>query len=117
MYGILSSNWLDDSHSLLNINSFEEKPDSSCAEKHLFMLDSENNHEYYSVFGQYIITPELFNVLGSNINKERTNKSEIDMTDSLKHFIGKGLTGVVLNDTMYDIGAPSSYHASFDDFK
>jgi len=45
-----------------------------------------------------------------------TNQSEIDMTDSLRQFIGKGLTGVVLNGTMYDIGNPSSYHVSFDDF-
>jgi len=116
LYGILSGNWLDDSHSLLDITSFTEKPDLSFAKEHLFMLDSENNPEYYSVFGQYIITPELFNILGNNINKEIKNKSEIDMTDSLKQFIGKGLTGVVLNGTMYDIGNPSSYHASFDDF-
>jgi len=115
-YGILSGNWLDDSHSLLEITSFTEKPELSYAEEHLFMLDSENNHEYYSVFGQYILTPELFNILGNNINNKIDNQSEIDMTDSLKHFIGKGLTGVVLNGTMYDIGNPSSYHASFDGF-
>jgi len=115
-YGIISGNWLDDSHSLLNIKSFVEKPDLSYAKEHLLMLDGENNPEYYSVFGQYIITPELFNILGSNINKERISQSEIDMTDSLKYFIGKGLTGVVLNGTMYDIGNPLSYHNSFDNF-
>jgi len=116
LYGILSGNWLDESRSLLEITSFTEKPDLSYAKEHLFMLDSENNTEYYSVFGQYIINQELFNILGNNINKERTSQSEIDMTDSLKQFIGKGLTGVVLNGTMYDIGNPSSYHASFDEF-
>ena len=116
LYGILSGDWLDDSQSLMNISSFVEKPDLSYAKEYLFMLDNENNPEYYSVFGQYIITPELFNILGNNINKERMSLSEIDMTDSLKYFIGKGLTGVVLNGTMYDIGNPSSYYASFLNF-
>jgi len=116
LYGILSGNWMDDSRSLLEITSFTEKPDLSYAKEHLFMPDSENNPEYYSVFGQYIITPELFNILGNNINNKKDTQSEIDMTESLKQFIGKGLTGVVLNGTMYDIGNPSAYHASFDDF-
>jgi len=116
LYGILSGNWFDDSQSLMDITSFEEKPDFSYAREHLYMLNGENNPEYYSVFGQYIITPELFNILGNNINKEMANKSEIDMTDSLKQFIGKGLTGVVLNGSMYDIGNPLSYHTSFDSF-
>jgi len=115
-YGILSGNWLDDSHSLMNITSFIEKPDLNYAKEHLSMPDSENNPEYYSVFGQYIITPELFNILGNNIINENTKQKEIDMTNSLSYFIGKGLTGVVLNGSMYDIGNPSSYRASFDNF-
>jgi len=116
-YGILCGNWLDDSHSLMDITSFVEKPDLSNAKEHLYMLDSERNPEYFSTFGQYIINPEVFNILGNNINKEGKRQSEIDMTDSLNYFIGKGLTGVVLNGCMYDIGNPSSYHASFCDFK
>jgi UTP-glucose-1-phosphate uridylyltransferase len=35
--------------------------------------------------------------------------TEIDMTGVLNMYIGKGLTGVVLNGTMYDIGNPSAY--------
>jgi len=31
--------------------------------------------------------------------------------------VKEGLTGVVLNGTMYDIGNPSSYHDSFENFK
>jgi UTP-glucose-1-phosphate uridylyltransferase/mevalonate kinase len=112
-YGILSGNWLDDSHSLMNITSFEEKPDLSYAKEHLSMLDDENNPEYFSVFGQYIITPELFNILGNEVANKQNSKSEIDITMSLKQFIGKGLTGVILNGTMYDIGNPLSYRDTF----
>jgi UTP-glucose-1-phosphate uridylyltransferase/mevalonate kinase len=112
-YGILSGKWLNNTHTLMDINLFVEKPDSDYAKEHLFTLGKDNNHEYYSVFGQYIINPELFNVLGDNINKEQIKQFEVDMTDSLKYFIGKGLTGVVLNGTMYDIGNPLSYQDSF----
>jgi len=106
----------DSSHSLMDITSFEEKPDLSFAKEHLYMFNGEKKPEYYSVFCQYIITPELFNLLGNKINNEENNKSEIDMTDSLKQFIGKGLTGVVLNGAMYDVGNPLSYYTSFINF-
>jgi len=115
-YGILCGNWLNDTHTLMDVTSFVEKPSTSYAKEHLSMTDKNNNDEYYSVFGQYIITPELFTILGNNINKEQESQSEIDMTDSLKHFIGKGLIGVLLNGSMYDIGNPLSYHDSFLNF-
>jgi len=38
-------------------------------------------------------------------------------SEELKDFIGNRLTGVVLNDTMYDIENLSSYHVSFDGIK
>jgi len=112
-YGIISGTWLDDSHTLLEIADFVEKPSQSYAEQNLFMTVNNNEKEYYAVFGQYILPPEIFDVLNDIISSEHEQSSEINMTDALKTFAGKGLTGVVLDGVMYDIGNPHAYKTTF----
>jgi len=109
-YGILSGVWQNDSHTQLEITNFFEKPDQYYAERYLFMGGKNNNKEYYAVFGQYILPPEIFEVLNAIISKEQDISSEIYMTDAINTFVGKGLTGVVLDGAMYDIGNPGAYY-------
>jgi len=111
-YGILSGVWQDDLHTQMEITNFVEKPDQSYAEQNLFM-PGDKNKEYYAVFGQYILPPEIFEVLNSIISSEQDQSTEINMTDAIKSFIGKGLTGVVLEGAMYDIGNPDAYKKTF----
>jgi len=112
-YGILSGVWQDDSHKQLEITDFIEKPDQSYAERNLFMSGINNEKEYYAVFGQYILQPEIFEILNGIISSEQNQSSEINMTDALKFFIRKGLTGVVLDGVMYDIGNAYAYKETF----
>jgi UTP-glucose-1-phosphate uridylyltransferase/mevalonate kinase len=112
-YGILSGVWKDDSHTQLEITSFIEKPVQSYAEQNLFMSGKNNEKEYYAVFGQYILPPEIFEVLNGIISNEQDQSSEINMTDAIRAFVGKGLTGIVLDGTMYDIGNPNAYKEAF----
>ena len=113
-YGILSGVWLD-AYSRMEVTNFVEKPDPSYAEKNLSMEGLENTSEYYAVFGQYILPPEIFDILKKNISEQKYLK-EIDMTEALGAFIGKGLTGVVLKGTMYDLGNPAAYKEAFNLF-
>jgi len=115
-YGILSGIWQNDTHTQLEITNFIEKPVKSYAEQNLFMNGKNNEKEYYAVFGQYILPPEIFEVLNGIISSEQERASEIDMTDALRSFVGKGLTGVVLNGAMYDIGNPGAYKETFASF-
>jgi len=112
-YGILSGTWKDDSHTQLEIIDFIEKPVQSYVEQNLFMTGKNNEKEYYAVFGQYILPPEIFEVLNSIISNEKEQSSEINMTDAIRSFAGKGLTGVVLDGAMYDIGNPDAYKKTF----
>jgi UTP-glucose-1-phosphate uridylyltransferase/mevalonate kinase len=112
-YGILSGVWRDDFHTQLEITKFIEKPIQSYAEQNLFMSGKNNEKEYYAVFGQYILPPEIFEVLNGIISSEQEQSSEINMTDALGSFVGKGLTGVVLDGVMYDIGNPDAYKETF----
>jgi len=115
-YGILSGVWQDDSHTQLEITNFIEKPDQPCAEQNLSMSGKNNDKEYYAVFGQYILPPEIFEVLNGIISDEQNQSSEINMTDTLRTFVGKGLTGVVLDGAMYDIGNPNAYKETFSSY-
>jgi len=112
-YGILSGVWQDDSHKQLEITKFIEKPGQSYAEQNLFMKGKNNNKEYYAVFGQYILPPEIFEILNGIISSEQSQSSEINMTDAIGSFVGGGLTGVVLDGNMYDIGNPGAYKETF----
>jgi UTP-glucose-1-phosphate uridylyltransferase len=73
--------------------------------------------EYYAVFGQYILPPEIFDVLRDFVSEEQDHLAEVDMTGALSTFIGKGLTGVVLDGNMHDIGNPEAYRETFSLFK
>ncbi|MCL1960001.1 MAG: sugar phosphate nucleotidyltransferase [Spirochaetes bacterium] len=111
-YGILSGVWQDDSHQQLEITDFIEKPVQSYTEQNLFM-SGDKGKEYYAVFGQYILPYEIFEVLNGIISNEQDQSSEINMTDVIRSFVGKGLTGVVLDGAMYDIGNPNAYKETF----
>jgi UTP-glucose-1-phosphate uridylyltransferase/mevalonate kinase len=108
-YGILAGAWKDAARTRMEISRFEEKPAFSMAEKELAMPGQGGGQEYYAVFGQYILPAEIFADLQKIIEAEPNHMAEIDMTGALSGYIGKGLTGVVLDGTMYDIGNPSAY--------
>jgi UTP-glucose-1-phosphate uridylyltransferase len=112
-YGVLSGTWLDDSKTRMEISNFIEKPKQSYAERNLPMPGKNGDKEYYAVFGQYIIPPEIFSVLEGSISDEQEHMAELSMTEALSTFIGKGLTGVVLDGSMYDIGNPDVYRETF----
>jgi len=112
-YGILSGVWQKNSHTQLEITNFVEKPVQSYAEQNLFMTGKNNEKEYYAVFGQYILPPEIFEVLNGIISNEQDQSSEINMTDAIRFLVGKGLTGVILDGVMYDIGNPCAYKETF----
>jgi len=111
-YGVLSGAWQNDSHTQLQVTKFIEKPARPYAEQNLSM-PGKNGKEYYAVFGQYILPPEIFEVLNGIISSEQEQASEINMTEAISAFIGKELTGVVLDGATYDIGNPDAYRKTF----
>jgi len=115
-YGILCGSWIDTTRTKMDVTAFVEKPERSYAKKNLSMSIKEDQEEYYAVFGQYILPPQIFTVLKNNIDNQKCESKEIEMTDAFNAFIGNGLTGVVLDGKMYDIGIPPAYQAAFNSF-
>ena len=91
-YGILSGVWEDKDHTILNVSVMNEKPKASYAEEFLGVRNAEGKKEYYSVFGQYILTPEVFAQLAADIAVRKQS----------------GMMGIRLKGVMYDMGNPKA---------
>ena len=111
-YGILSGVWEDKENMHLNVSVMHEKPKASYAEEFLGVRNKEGEKEYYSVFGQYILTPEVFAQLEEDIKKadeEGDKTREIELTAALEAVRQKsGMMGIRLKGTMYDMGNPTA---------
>ena len=122
-YGILHGVWEDKDNTILNVDVMHEKPNlnvdvmhekpkSSYAEEFLGVRNKQGEKEYYSVFGQYILTPEVFAQLHEDIMKKEIDGdhvSEIELTSALEAVRQRsGMMGVRLKGRMFDMGNPAA---------
>ena len=109
-YGILSGVWEDKDHTILNVATMKEKPKASYSEQFLGVRNKEGVKEYYSVFGQYILTPEVFAQLHEDIMQKEIDGdhvTEIELTSALEAVRQRsGMMGIRLKGRMYDMGNP-----------
>ena len=111
-YGILHGVWEDKERTVLNVDVMMEKPKSSYAEDYLGVRNKKGDKEYYSVFGQYILTPEVFSQLHEDIMQKEIDGdhvSEIELTSALEAVRKRsGMIGIRLKGRMYDMGNPEA---------
>jgi len=104
-YGILTGTWMDQEETVLNITQMTEKPSVSYAEQSLGVACSGGGRKYMSVFGQYILTPEVFEQLRLDIEALEGNSKEVELTSALDKVREKsGMVGVRLQGRMFDMG-------------
>ena len=119
-YGILHGVWEDNDHSILNVSAMVEKPKASYAEEFLAVRNKKGEKEYYSVFGQYILTPEVFSQLHEDIMQKEIDGdhvTEIELTSALEAVRKRsGMVGVRLRGHMYDMGNPSALTNAITEF-
>ena len=111
-YGILHGVWEDKDDTILNVTSMVEKPKASYAEEYLAVRNKKGDKEYYSVFGQYVLTPEVFAQLHEDIMQkeiEGDHTTEIELTSALEAVRKRsGMVGVRLRGRMFDMGNPNA---------
>lgn len=110
-YGIMAGYWENREETVMNITQFCEKPKVSYAEDNLAVKMQNNEKRYYSVFGQYVLTPEVFEQLRKNINDGVVSeRGEVELTTALEQIRDKyGLMGVQLDGEMFDMGIPDAF--------
>lgn len=109
-YGILTGVWEDKNEIELNVSCMAEKPKSSYAEEFLGVKCKNGEKKYMSVFGQYILTPEVFAQLHDDITNATDEDKEIELTSALDKVREQtGMVGVRLQGRMYDMGNYSAF--------
>jgi len=94
---------------LLNITEFAEKPTVDYAREHLRVTGLPDG-EYLTVFGQYIIKPQLFAYLDEHIRNNVRERGEFQLTSALDRLRQEdGFLGVIVEGRRYDIGLPEYY--------
>ena len=117
-YGILSGTWEDKNETELCVSRMTEKPKASYAEEFLGVRCKNGEHKYMSVFGQYILTPEVFEQLRKDIENSVDPFSEIELTSALDKVRERnGMIGVQLQGRMYDMGNFDAYVNCVKEFK
>ncbi len=107
-FGVVTGVWLENNH-LLNITEFAEKPTLDYAQTNLRVPGIPEN-EYLTVFGQYVIKPELFDILEEQIQNNIRERGEFQLTSALDRLRRiDGFNGLVVDGRRFDIGLPDYY--------
>ncbi len=107
-FGVVTGTWIEE-NSLLSITEFAEKPNLDYAQTNL-RVPCIPEDEYLTVFGQYVIKPELFDLLDSNIKNNVRERGEFQLTGALDRLRQiDGFNGLVIDGQRFDIGIPEYY--------
>ena len=101
---------------LLDITEFAEKPDREYAEENLAM-EGLPDGERLTVFGQYILSPRIFELLEEQISSNVRERGEFQLTSCLEKLRREdGFTGCLVDGRRFDIGYPAAYRNTVIEF-
>jgi len=107
-FGTVTGVWIEESH-LLNVTEFAEKPTVDYARNNL-RVPGLPEDEYLTVFGQYIIQPQIFGYLEEHITNNVRERGEFQLTSALDRLRQEdGFLGLIMDGQRYDIGLPEYY--------
>ena len=107
--------WQDES--LLSITEFYEKPSVAYARQHLH-VDRMDKDLFLTVFGLYVLTPQIFDYLEENITHNLRDRGEFQLTPCLDTLRKEdNFSGYVLKGRRFDIGLPEAYRETVIDFR
>lgn len=114
-YGILHGVW---DKALMKVDRMVEKPTDDYAKEYLGVENSRGERKYYATFGQYILTPEVYDELEKEILSGNPSEGkEFGLTAALDRVREKnGMYGFVPNGKSFDIGLPDAYRETMMNF-
>jgi UTP-glucose-1-phosphate uridylyltransferase/mevalonate kinase len=107
-FGTATGIWVEDGR-LMNVTEFAEKPTVDYARNNL-RVPGLPEGEYLTVFGQYIIKPQIFDYLEEHIVNSVREGGEFQLTSALDRLRREdGFLGLIMDGQRYDIGLPEYY--------
>jgi len=115
-FGTATGTWLAPDE-CLSITEFAEKPTIDYARSNL-RVPGLPEGEYLTVFGQYVIKPQIFSYLEEHIAHNVRERGEFQLTSALDRLRKEdGFVGVLVQGQRYDIGLPDSYLETLTSFR
>lgn len=109
-YGIITGVWEDSTEKVMEMSGIIEKPSAAYAEEHLGVKGADGRDSWWSVFGQYILTPDVFLQLAHDIEDAGDSRREIELSSALEKVRSRsGMTAVRIDGEMFDLGHPKAY--------
>ena len=114
-FGTVAGVWQEENR-LLSVTEFAEKPTLDYALTNLRVPQLPED-EYLTVFGQYIIKPQIFEYLEEHIVNNVRERGEFQLTSSLDRLRQEdGFLGLLMEGRRFDIGLPNSYLETLQSF-
>lgn len=114
-YGCVAGHWTEPGE-LIEITEFAEKPTPEYARQYL-RVEGQDPDGYLSVFGIYVLTPAIFEVLEEHINNNVREQGEFQLTSCLEILRRReGFDGVIVKGRRFDIGTPGDYRETMIEF-
>jgi UTP-glucose-1-phosphate uridylyltransferase/mevalonate kinase len=114
-FGTVTGTWVE-SPKVMSITEFAEKPDIIYAAEHLRM-EGMPDDQFCTVFGQYVLSPRIFEFLEEHIAGNIREKGEFQLTSCLdKLRIEDGFMGYLVQGKRFDIGLPQAYLQTLGEF-
>lgn len=111
-YGVVTGRWENSKELSMSMSRICEKPTVAYAEEFLSVHGMDGAPRYYGVFGQYVLTSDVFRQLEEEIKSQSEDK-EVELTAALERVRAKyGMTAVKVDGTSFDIGNPSAYRGT-----
>ncbi|HLV36372.1 MAG TPA: sugar phosphate nucleotidyltransferase, partial [Spirillospora sp.] len=115
-FGTVTGRWIEPGE-LLHITEFVEKPALDYARLNL-RVPGLADDEYLTVFGQYIIKPQIFQYLEEHIENNVRERGEFQLTSALDRLRREdGFMGLMMDGQRFDIGLPDHYLETLHNFR
>lgn len=113
--GCITGRWQEPSR--LEITQIYEKPTVEYARQHLQVADLPPD-QLLAVSGMYILEPQIFDHLASQIQQNRRERGEFQLTSCLESLRqAQGMSGYLVNGRTFDTGQPDSYRQALIEFR
>jgi UTP-glucose-1-phosphate uridylyltransferase/mevalonate kinase len=107
-FGTATGVWVEQDR-LMNVTEFAEKPTLDYARSNLRVAGFPDD-EYLTIFGQYVIKPQLFAYLEEHVRNNVRERGEFQLTSALDRLRQEdGFLGLVVDGRRFDIGVPEHY--------
>jgi UTP--glucose-1-phosphate uridylyltransferase len=114
--GCVVGTWQDGDR-LLQVTRLVEKPDPEYAKRHL-RVEGLAEDELLSIFGLYVLPPQIFDYLADEINRNVRDRGEFQITSGLDRLQQDlGMVGYLVQGRSFDTGLPDAYRQAMIEFR